>query len=94
MDNLMQTRKRKYAIEEFARRGEQIYEQLAPTFDPSVVGKFVVIDIDSGDYEIDTDEIAASDRLIARRPEAQSWLVKIGSRTARRFAASRGIEFQ
>jgi hypothetical protein len=94
MDDLMQTRKRKYPIEEFARRGEQLYEQLAPTFDPSAVGKFVVIDIDSGDYEIDAEEIAASDRLIARRPDAQSWLVRIGSRTARRFAASRGIEVQ
>ena len=31
------------------------------------------------------DEIAASDRLLARRPDAQVWLRRVGSRYARRF---------
>jgi hypothetical protein len=80
----------KYPKEEFARRGDALYEQLAPTFAPSDQGKFVVIDIESGDYEIDADELAASDRLAARRPNAQPWLAKVGSRTTRRFAAAAG----
>lgn len=76
---------RKYAIEEFARRGDAIYKQLVSTFVPSDDGKFVVIDIETGDYEIDADEVAASDRLLIRRPNAQSWLARIGTKYARRM---------
>ncbi|MFY9820882.1 MAG: hypothetical protein WAM82_05835 [Thermoanaerobaculia bacterium] len=36
-------------------------------------------------YEIDRDEIAASDRLLARHPNAQVWLRQVGSPYARRF---------
>ena len=48
-------------------------------------GKFVVIDIETRAYEIDMDELAASDRLLARHPEAQVWMRRIGSRYVRRF---------
>lgn len=78
---------RRYDKEEFARRGDALYEQLAPTFAVSDQGKFVLIDIDSGDYEVDADEIAASDRLLIRRPNAQTWLARIGARHARRIVA-------
>ena len=53
-------------------------------------GKFVVIDIDTGAYEIDTDELAASDRLLARHPAAQMWLRRVGSRYVRRFGPRDG----
>ncbi len=41
--------------------------------------------IESGAYEIDADELAASDRLLARKPDAQMWLRRVGSRYAHRF---------
>ena len=76
----------RYSKEEFARRGDEIYERdVQPHLKPDDLGKFVVIDIESGAYEIDPDEIVASDRLFARRPEAQPWLVRVGSRYAHRF---------
>jgi hypothetical protein len=34
---------------------------------------------------MDRDELAASDRLLARLPSAQIWLKRIGSRHVRRF---------
>jgi hypothetical protein len=34
---------------------------------------------------VDRDEIAASDRLLARHPDAQVWMRQIGSPHARRF---------
>jgi hypothetical protein len=43
-------------------------------------GKFVVIDIDTGNFEIDVDELAASDRLLARNSDAQLWVTRVGSR--------------
>jgi hypothetical protein len=75
-----------HSREEFARRGDEIYERdIAPKLKAGDEGKYVVIDIESGDYEIDADEIAASDRLLARHPDAQVWLRQAGSRYARRF---------
>ena len=75
-----------YSKEEFARRGEKIFERdIQPHLTPSQKGQFVVIDIDTGAYEIDPDELAASDRLLARIPTAQVWLRRAGSRYARRF---------
>lgn len=76
----------RYTKEEFARRGDEIYQRdVRPHVSESDEGKFVVIDIESGDYEIDSDELAAHDRLLARRPQAQVWLTRVGSRYARRF---------
>lgn len=69
--------------EEYAQRGDEMYERhVLPNVGPEDKGKFAVVDIDTGDYEIDRDELAASDRLLARRPEAQMWLRTVGSRYA------------
>jgi hypothetical protein len=76
----------RYSKEEFARRGDEVYEQLIrPNVSKSEEGKYVVIDIETGDYELDADELAAFDRLVARHPGAQVWVRQVGSRYARRF---------
>lgn len=76
----------RYSQEEFARRGDEIYERdLRPRLEPNQNGKFVLIDIETGDYEVDADEVAASDRLLARHPDAQVWMRQVGSRYAYRF---------
>jgi hypothetical protein len=75
---------------EFARRGDDIYDRVvAPRLNEEDLGKFVLIDIDSEDYEVDRDEIAASDRLLARKPGARVWFTRAGSRHARRFGEPR-----
>jgi len=48
-------------------------------------GEFVAIDIETGAYEVDPDELAASDRLLARVPNAQTWLRRVGWRYARHW---------
>jgi len=76
----------RYSKEEFARRGDEIYErEIRPRVETGDEGKFVVIDIDTGAYEIDEDEFAASDRLLARNSDAQLWVTRVGSRYVRRF---------
>lgn len=78
----------RYSKDEFARRGDEIYERdLRPILEKGNEGKFVAIDIETGAYEIDVAELAASDRLRARVPNAQIWLRRIGSRYARRFGS-------
>ena len=80
-----------YSKEEFARRGDEIYERdIGPRIGPADEGKFVVIDIKTGEYELDRDELAASGRLLARRLDAQIWTRRVGSRYARRFGPRYG----
>jgi hypothetical protein len=77
---------RRYSKEEFVQRGDAIYENsVRPQLKADDDGKFAAIDIDSGMYEVDGDEMKACDRLRARAPEAQIWLVRIGSPYVHRF---------
>jgi hypothetical protein len=76
----------RYSRDEVALRGDEIFErEILPALGGEAVGSFVLIDVVSGDYEVDADEVAASDRLLARRPDAQVWMRQVGSRFARRF---------
>jgi hypothetical protein len=82
----------RFSKEEFARRGDEIYErEVAPRLRPEDAGKYALIDIETGDYEVDRDELAASDRLFARKPDAQIWFRRVGSRYARRFGHAAGL---
>lgn len=82
----MATTKRRYPKDEFARRGDAIYDaEVLPHLKPTDEGTFVAIDIESGSYEIDADEKVACDRLNARIPDAQTWMVRVGSRYVHRF---------
>jgi hypothetical protein len=59
----------------FARRGDEVYEtQVRPRLTPDDEGRFAAIDIETGEYEIAEDELAACDKLSARSPDAQIWL--------------------
>jgi hypothetical protein len=82
----MATTKRRYSKEEFARRGDAIYESaVRPNLSPDDAGKFVAVDIETGEFDIDADELTAGDRLRARLPDAQIWVVRVGSRYVHRF---------
>jgi hypothetical protein len=81
----------RYSKEEFAERGDAIYErEIRPALKGAHEGNFVAIDIETGAYEVDPDELAASDRLLARVPRAQVWLRRVGSPYARRFGGRGG----
>ena len=80
----------RYSKEEFARRGNEIYDRdILPKLRPEDEGKIVGIDIETGDYVITKDVLAASDHLLARRPEAQVWLRRVGSPYLYRFGYHR-----
>ena len=76
----------RHSKEEFAKLGGELYDRyVRPNVRSSDDGKFVAIDIDTGAYEIDINELVASDRLFARHPESQVWLTRVGIRNARRY---------
>ena len=68
-----------YEPGEISARGAAIYlEQIFPTLGPEESGKFVSIDIESGDYEIDAEDPYAFQRLVERRPEGVFYGVRVG----------------
>ncbi|MEG4504646.1 hypothetical protein QUA81_12015 [Microcoleus sp. F6_B4] len=82
----MVVRQPRYSKEEFAQRGDRIYQtQIRSQIESGNQGKIVAIDIETGDFEVDASEIAACDRLESRHPNAQIWIVRVGYRHVRRF---------
>ena len=78
-----------YTAEEVAARGEALYEQrIQPHVEATHQGKFVVVDIETGDYEIDADDLAATKRALAKRPDAVLYGLRIGYPTAYRLGGS------
>ena len=76
----------RYSKEEMVERGEAIFEKdIRPKLKREKKRDFVAIDIETGAYEIDADEMAASNRLRGRVPDAQIWMRRVGSRYARHF---------
>ena len=77
---------------EIVERGTLIYEQrLRALLEPAHIGKYVVIDVETGDYEVDADHMAASDRAAARRPDAVLYATRVGSRTIARMGGRRMV---
>ena len=87
----MTVRQPRYSKEEFARRGNELYTRdIRAEIDTDAnKGKFVAIDIETGTGEMDADEMVAGDRLFARVPDAQTWMVRVGYDYLRRFGAGR-----
>lgn len=68
-----------YKPGEVTELGKAIYkEKIKHLVEPAEKGKFIVIDVESGDYEIDEEHIPASARLRARRPNAVTYAGRVG----------------
>ena len=68
-----------YTPEDVEYIGINIYEEkIRSLMEPGDKGKFVVIDVYSGDYEVDERSGAAIGRLLTRRPSAHMCTVRVG----------------
>jgi len=75
-------------LAEESRRGQEAFDRHVRTkLRPEDDGKFVAVDIQSGDYEIDADDYQATERLSARIPEARIFLLRVGYPTTIRLGA-------
>jgi hypothetical protein len=70
----------RFTSEEIRRVGEEIYERniRGKVETEENIGKLISIDIESGDYEIDPDPLAAGRRLQERHPGAAMYGKRIG----------------
>lgn len=86
----------RYSKEEHARRGTELYEQqVRSQVEAGNHGKIVAIDVDTGSFEIADDTVSAAERLLANKPDAQIWCVRIGHPAVHRFGPRvRGVRQQ
>jgi hypothetical protein len=75
-----------FTATEIAARGEELYKQrIAKYLSDADRGKFLVIDIETGEYEIAEDDLTATKRVLLKRPDAVTYGVRIGYPTAYRL---------
>ncbi len=85
----MAIRQPRYGKEGAWRRGDEIYEQdVRPKVGAQDHGKYVAIDIETRQWEMDCDEMAAGSRLRGRIPDAQIWMTRVGFGYTRRFGGA------
>lgn len=72
---------------EIARRGKKWYVDSirAKVETPANIGKMVIIDVESGDYEVDEQGLESSRRLQARHPDGALYGIRIGYCVAERL---------
>ena len=59
--------------------GWEIYNtKIKQLVEPQEKGKFLVVDVTTGDYAVNRDLIAAEDELAARRPDGVIYTIRIG----------------
>lgn len=79
----MSTTKNQYTSDEMAVLGAAAIERyVRDKLQPEDHGKFLAIDVHSGEYELDHDDDTAATRIESRIPNAQIWLARVGHRTA------------
>ena len=72
-----------YTPEAVESRGEDIYErQIREQVEAGNRGKFVVVNVETGEFEIDDDDLEATKRMLAKRPDAVLYGLRIGYPTA------------
>lgn len=72
-----------YTTEEIGRIGEEIYHKdIRSLVMPQHKGKFLILDIESGDYEVGQDDLLAERQLRKRRPNSVLYGMRIGYTSA------------
>ena len=73
-------------VQRLSSGGQVLYDQqLRAQVEARHQGQFLVLDIETGDYEIDADDVLAVQRAKTKHPDAAFYIVRIGSPTAYRL---------
>lgn len=82
--------KKTYVPGEIARRGQAIYERsIRSHLGEDDKGKFLCIDVETGDYELDWDEMMACRRARQKHPDSLFFVHRVGYRAAHRLGGYR-----
>jgi hypothetical protein len=74
--------------EEVAARARTLYEQkIRPLVEPGNIGKYLVMDVNTGAYEIDHDDVVVMERAATRFPAGTLYGMRIGYRSMGRIGS-------
>ena len=69
----------RFSNEEISHRGEEIYaSRLRDRLEKEHRGQVVIIDVESGEYEVGHDSLAANKRALAKHPGAALYGIRVG----------------
>jgi hypothetical protein len=72
-----------YTPSEIANRGKDLYERdIRAEVELGNFGKMLALDVRSGAYELGDDSLTALNRLTAKKPDAQVYMMRVGYPTA------------
>ena len=75
-----------YTKEEIARLGREMYERdIRAAVERDNDGRFLVVDVTTGYYEIADDELTAFERAEEKNPDGSFFLLRVGRRAAHRL---------
>ncbi len=75
-----------YTAQEIVSRGRALYDQkIRAQVEAQNVGQYLVLDIETGAYEIAADHLTAAERAQAKRPDAPLFGMRIGYPTIGRI---------
>lgn len=81
-----------HRADEVTSRGRELYERsLRSRLEPAHNGEYLILNVDTGEYELDPDDAAASKRAKSRFPDAPLLTIRVGHTTAYRIGA-RGLQ--
>jgi hypothetical protein len=84
----MAVRQPRYSKEEFAQRGDALYESaVRAQVEAGNDGRIVAIDIETGAFEVADEVVTASEKLLERIPDARTWFIRIGHKSVYHFGA-------
>ena len=70
-------------LSDVAQRGQALYDaQIREKVETEHRNKFLVVDVNTGDYEIDSVAVAAMQKAKEKNPNGVFYLIRIGHRTA------------
>ena len=65
--------------DEVVKRGRELYDrEIRPKVEAENKGKFLVINVETGEYEMDADDVAAAKRARSRFPNAPLFSMRVG----------------
>ena len=69
----------RFTNQEIAHKGEEIYAaRLRDVLEKDCFGQVVIINIETGEYEIGPDSLAANNRALAKHPGAALYGIRVG----------------
>lgn len=72
-----------YTNAEIAQRGQALYEQqIRERVEADHKGEFLVVEVDTGDFEMDAAAVNALERAHIKHPNGALYLIRIGHRSA------------